>query len=53
MVKSVVEMIGEARAQIEFVSPETVAEEMASGDLVLVDVREPVEWERHIPGASR
>ena len=51
MVKSVVEMIGEARAQIELVSPETVAEEMASGDLVLVDVREPVEWEHHIPGA--
>ena len=51
MVKSVVEMIGEARAQIEFVSPEAVAKERAAGDVILVDVREPVEWERHIEGA--
>ena len=51
MVKSVIEMIGEARAQIEFVSPEVVSEEMAADDPVLIDVREPVEWERHIPGA--
>jgi rhodanese-related sulfurtransferase len=51
MVKSVVDMIGDARAQIELVTPEAASDEMATGDPVLVDVREPVEWERHIDGA--
>jgi len=51
MVTSVAEMIGDARAQIELVAPEAVSDEMASGSVVLVDVREPVEWERHIAGA--
>jgi rhodanese-related sulfurtransferase len=51
MVKSVVDMIGEARARIELVTPEAVSNEMATGDPILVDVREPVEWERHIAGA--
>jgi rhodanese-related sulfurtransferase len=51
MVKSVVDMIGEARARIELVSPEAASKEMATGDPILVDVREPVEWERHIAGA--
>ena len=51
MVKSVVELIGEARAQIEFVSPEAVSEELAAGEPVLIDIREPVEWEQHIAGA--
>jgi rhodanese-related sulfurtransferase len=51
MVKSVVDMITDARAQIELVTPEAVSQEMATGDPILVDVREPVEWERHIAGA--
>ena len=51
MVKSVTEMIGEARAEIELVSPEAVSKELAAGGLVVIDVREPVEWERHIEGA--
>ncbi len=51
MVKSVAEMIAEARAQIKLVTPEAVSEELATGDPVVVDVREPVEWERHISGA--
>ena len=51
MVKSVVEMIGEARAQIESVSPEAVSKELAAGGPVVIDVREPVEWEQHIQGA--
>jgi rhodanese-related sulfurtransferase len=51
MVKSVAEMIGEARAQIELVTPEAVSEELAAGGPILVDIREPVEWERHIVGA--
>jgi rhodanese-related sulfurtransferase len=51
MVKSVAAMIDEARAQIEFVTPEAASQELATGSPVLVDVREPVEWERHIEGA--
>ncbi len=51
MVKSVVEMIGEARAQIELVSPEVVSNELAASDPILLDIREPIEWERHIEGA--
>ena len=51
MVKSVIEMIGEARAQIEAVSPEAVSAELATGEPVLVDIREPIEWEQHIGGA--
>ena len=51
MVKSVVEMIGEARAQIESVSPEAVSKELAAGGPVVIDIREPVEWEQHIAGA--
>jgi rhodanese-related sulfurtransferase len=51
MVTSVVEMIGEARAEIESVPPAAVSEELAAGELLLVDIREPVEWEQHIAGA--
>jgi rhodanese-related sulfurtransferase len=51
MLKSVVEMIGEARAEIELVSPDAVSKELATGGPVIVDVREPIEWERHIEGA--
>jgi rhodanese-related sulfurtransferase len=51
MVKSVVDMIDEARARIELLTPQAVSEELASGSPVLVDIREPVEWERHIAGA--
>ena len=51
MVRSVVELIGEARAQIEFVAPEEVAEELSAGEPALVDIREPVEWEQHVAGA--
>ena len=51
MSKSVAEMIAEASAQIEKVSPKDAAAEAAAGTAVLVDVREPVEWEHHIAGA--
>ena len=51
MSKTVAEMIAEAKAQIESVSPKDAAAEAASGNAVLLDVREPVEWEHHIAGA--
>jgi rhodanese-related sulfurtransferase len=49
--KTVAEMIAEANAQIETVSPKDAAAEAISGSAVLLDVREPVEWEHHIAGA--
>jgi len=51
MPKTVAEMIAEAKAQIESVSPKAAAAEAAAGTAVLPDVREPVEWEHHIEGA--
>ena len=44
-------MVGEANAQIEHVSPKQAADEVASGKAMLLDIREPVEWERRIKGA--
>jgi len=49
--KTVAELIAEANAQLEKVSPQDAAAEAAAGTAVLVDVREPVEWEHHIAGA--
>ena len=51
MAKTVAEMIGEAKARIEAVSPKDAADEVAAGKAVFLDVREPVEWEHHIEGA--
>ena len=52
MVKTAAEMIMEARAQLEIVSPKRAAEESASGAAVLLDVREAEEWQHgHIEGA--
>ena len=51
MSKTVAELIAEANAQIGKVSPNDAAAEAAAGAAVLVDVREPVEWEHHIAGA--
>jgi rhodanese-related sulfurtransferase len=48
--KTVASLIAEANAQIESVSPQHAADEAASGKAVLLDVREPVEWEHHIAG---
>ena len=49
--KTAAQMISEAMSQIDTVTPAAAAEEMASGHAVMLDVREPVEWERHIAGA--
>lgn len=45
MAKTVLEMWAEANEQIELVSPEELAEELASGEILLLDVRLPVEIE--------
>jgi rhodanese-related sulfurtransferase len=44
-------MVAEATAQIENVSPSHAFDEIATGKAVVLDVREPVEWEEHIKGA--
>lgn len=51
MAKSVGELVAEAQSQIESVSPQGASTEAASGAAVLLDIREPVEWEHHIAGA--
>ena len=45
------EMVGQAMAQIESVSPKDAFDEMTTDHVVFLDVREPVEWEHHIAGA--
>jgi rhodanese-related sulfurtransferase len=51
MAKTAAELVAEARAQVEGLSPKRAAEEVASGKAILLDVREPVEWEQYIDGA--
>jgi rhodanese-related sulfurtransferase len=51
MAKTALEMVKEASAQIGHVSPAEAQAEMAAGTAVVLDVREPVEWENHIAGA--
>ena len=51
MAKAAAQMVEEANAAIETLSPTKASNEVSAGDTVLVDVREPVEWEHHIPGA--
>ncbi len=51
MPKTVAELVAEAKGQIENVAPKDASDEAASGKAVLLDVREPVEWEHHIAGS--
>lgn len=44
-------MVRSAMQQIEAVTAEAAAEEISGGKVVVVDVREPVEWEHHVAGA--
>jgi rhodanese-related sulfurtransferase len=51
MPKTVAELLAEAHAQIENLAPQDAAREIASGAAVVLDIREPVEWEQYIGGA--
>ncbi len=53
MPKSAMEMVGEAKARIENLTPEQVKAELDSGEATLFDLREPSEREQNgsIPGA--
>lgn len=53
MAKTAMQLVAEAKARIENLDVEQVAKELESGDVVLVDLREPGERTEHgaIPGA--
>ena len=52
MTKTAVEMIMASKAQVGAVSPDDAAVELAAGKAVLLDVREPEEWQHgHIDGS--
>lgn len=52
MTKGAMDLVGEAKKNIENLTPEQVAAELAGGDALLVDVREPQEREAAaIPGS--
>jgi len=53
MTKQAADLVAAAKAQIENLDPDAVEAELASGDAVLVDVREADELEAtgHIPGS--
>ena len=51
MAKTAAELVAEARAQIENIPPQDAFEEVGAGGVVVLDVREQVEWEHHIAGA--
>jgi rhodanese-related sulfurtransferase len=52
-VTTAAQLVAEAKGRIENLSPEAVAAEMATGDTVLIDLREPEERRANgvIPGA--
>jgi rhodanese-related sulfurtransferase len=53
MGKSAADLVGEAKAKVENLTPAQVAEEMEKGDVVVVDLRESEELAQtgRIPGA--
>ena len=54
MTKGAMDLVKKAKAQVENLTPEQVAEEIEGGDAMLVDLREPEEREATgvIPGAT-
>ena len=44
-------MVAEAVAAVESIAPKDAYDQVAAGKAILLDVREPVEWEHHIDGA--
>lgn len=51
MTTTAAQMLAEANREVERVAPQAAFDEASSGDVVFLDVREPVEWEQHIKGA--
>ena len=50
VIKTAAEMVAEAQAQVDTISPKDAYDEITAGTAVALDVREPVEWEQHIEG---
>jgi rhodanese-related sulfurtransferase len=50
MSKTAAELLAEANAIVETVTPQQAHDEAAVGAMLL-DVREPMEWEQYVPGA--
>ena len=51
MTTTAAQMVADAAALIDEVSPHAAAEELGRGEAVFLDVREPVEWEQYIEGS--
>lgn len=51
MRKSAQDLVTEASALIESLTPVQVKQRLDEGNVTLIDVREPTEWEQHIEGA--
>ncbi len=51
MAKTARQMVEEATALIPAVTPQEAHSRVTTGNVVLLDVREPTEWETHIAGA--
>ena len=51
MAKTTQDLVMEAMGQVEAISPAGLRAELEAGDVRLIDVREPMEWEQHIGGA--
>jgi len=49
--RTAAQMLAEATAEVEQITPQDAAAEADSGKVVFLDIREPVEWEHHIKGA--
>ncbi|MGV1036144.1 MAG: rhodanese-like domain-containing protein [Candidatus Nanopelagicales bacterium] len=50
MTKTARQMVEEANKRIHAITPQEAHKRLAAGDVVLLDVREPNEWETHIAG---
>ena len=51
MTKTAAQMVAEAAAEVEGIAPKDAHDQVTAGRAILLDVREPVEWEQHIEGA--
>ena len=53
MTMTAAQMVGSATTRVATVTPQDAWEEIVRGDVVVLDVREPIEWEEHIQGAVK
>ena len=51
MAKTAQQMVMEANARIPAVTPQEAYDRISAGAAVLLDVREPTEWETHVAGS--